>query len=80
MNEEEIIEHRESLAKQIVDIAFKIHKTLGPGLLESVYETCFCYELTKRETPFVTQRNKRLGFIINFAVPLLKNGIKRMIL
>jgi GxxExxY protein len=34
-------EQEEYLAKQIVDIAFKIHKTLGPGLLESVYAKCF---------------------------------------
>jgi len=49
-------EHIESLAKQIVDIAFQIHRTLGPGLLEKVYETCFAYELTKRAIPFVIQK------------------------
>ena len=31
----------EYLAKQIVDIAVKIHKELGPGLLESIYAKCF---------------------------------------
>ena len=36
------------VAKQIVDVAFKIHTTLGPGLLESVYETVMAYELEKR--------------------------------
>jgi GxxExxY protein len=36
------------IAKQIVDVAFKIHTTLGPGLLESVYETVMSYELQKR--------------------------------
>jgi GxxExxY protein len=41
MNENEI-------AKIIVDKAFKIHKTLGPGLLESVYEELLNYELTKQ--------------------------------
>ena len=40
----------------MVDIAITIHKTLGPGLLESVYEKCFCYELTKRDIPFVKQQ------------------------
>ena len=30
----------------IVDCAFKIHKTLGPGLLESAYEECLYYKLT----------------------------------
>ena len=36
------------IAKQIVDVAFKIHTTLGPGLLESVYETIMAFELQKR--------------------------------
>src|SRR2546423_12009829 len=36
------------VAKQIVDVAFKIHSTYGPGLLESVYETIMAYELNKR--------------------------------
>src|SRR5438132_10751060 len=36
------------VAKQIVDVAFKIHTTYGPGLLESVYETIMAYELRKR--------------------------------
>jgi GxxExxY protein len=37
-----------SLAKEIVDSAFKVHKSLGPGLLESVYERVLTYELEKR--------------------------------
>ena len=36
------------IARIIVDVAFKTHTTLGPGLLESVYESAFSYELTKR--------------------------------
>ncbi len=122
--------YQEELGKQVVDIAFQIHKTLGPGLLESVYEKCFCYELNKRNIRFVTQKKvpivydninfeeglrldllienlvivelkaqenyhpvweaqllsylrltgKKLGFIINFTVPLIKDGIKRMVL
>ena len=36
------------IAKEIVDAAYKIHKELGPGLLESVYETVLAYELEKR--------------------------------
>ena len=120
----------EYLAKQIVDIAYHIHKQLGPGLLESVYEKCFCFELAKREISFLKQKEvpiiyeslkiddglrldllieeliiielkaqenyhpvwevqlisylkltgKRLGFLINFHVPLIKDGIKRIIL
>lgn len=120
----------EWLGKQIVDVAFQVHKNLGPGLLEKVYETCFCYELSERSIPFIIQKkvpiiykdiqfeealkldilvddlvivemkaqenyhpvweaqllsymrlsNKSLGYIINFTVPLIKNGIKRMVL
>lgn len=118
------------LTSQVMEISFKLHKTLGPGLLESVYEKCFCYELEKRRIPFLRQKavpiiyedyivdeglridilvddliiielkaqenyhpvweaqllsymklaNKRLGYILNFHVPLMKDGIKRMIL
>jgi len=37
----------DGIAKKIVHAAFVVHKTLGPGLLESVYETCMTYELSK---------------------------------
>jgi hypothetical protein len=36
------------LSKIIVDVAFKIHTQLGPGLLELVYEEIMFFELTKR--------------------------------
>jgi GxxExxY protein len=36
------------IAKEIVDAAFRIHTTLGPGLLESVYDTVLAYELSRR--------------------------------
>lgn len=36
------------IAKEIVDVAFKIHSAYGPGLLESVYEAIMVYELEKR--------------------------------
>ena len=120
----------DAIGKEIVDSAFKVHKALGPGLLESIYETCMVYELTKRglkvrrqvevplfydgvklETPlrvdllvveqviveikavekminlyeaqllsYLRLTNCRLGFLINFHVPLIKDGIKRMML
>ena len=44
------------IAKIIVDCCYKIHTTLGPGLLESVYEEVLCYELAKRELNFVRQK------------------------
>jgi len=37
------------IARIIVDAAYKIHTTLGPGLLESVYEAILAYELEKRK-------------------------------
>jgi len=127
---DELDERREWIGKQVVDIAYHIHKTLGPGLLEKVYEACFSYELYKRDIPFEKQKevaiiyddvifeeglrldilvddlviielkaqedykkiweaqllsylrltDKHLGFIINFNVPLIKEGIKRMVL
>jgi GxxExxY protein len=40
--------HENEIARQIVDCAFKVHKSLGPGLLENVYQTALAYELTKR--------------------------------
>jgi GxxExxY protein len=125
-----LTEREQWLADQVIDIAFTIHKTLGPGLLESVYERCFCHELKSRNISYTKQQsveiiyndlviadglridiligdliilelkaqeeshpvwqaqllsylkltNKRLGYILNFHVPLMKNGIKRMIL
>ena len=120
----------ESIAEKIVDAAFTVHKVLGPGLLERVYEVCFCHELSKRELKYQRQVDlpitydgmifdeglrldvlveeliicelkavdemnpvwkaqilshlrltcKSLGFLINFNVPLIKNGINRIIL
>ncbi len=125
-----LTERENWLAAQIFDIAICIHRSMGPGLLESIYEKCFCYELTNRGIPFERQKtvkllydklvideglridilvdklvvvelkaqeyyhpvwkaqvlsylklsNKRLGYILNFNVPLMKEGIQRMIL
>jgi GxxExxY protein len=38
----------EEVAKSIVDCAIKVHRALGPGLLESAYQECLAYELRKR--------------------------------
>lgn len=56
----------EVLGKQIVDIALSVHKSLGPGLLESVYEKCFCHELHNRKIRFSRQRE----------VAIVYNGLK----
>jgi len=44
------------IARIVLDICFDIHRTLGPGLLESVYEEILCYELTERGIPFERQK------------------------
>jgi GxxExxY protein len=45
----------DDLACRVVDGAFHVHKALGPGLMEGVYETCLAYELDKRRVPYVRQ-------------------------
>ena len=117
------------ISRIVFDAALKVHKALGPGLLESTYEACLYYELTKygllvekqKALPVVYEEikleagyrvdimverkfiievkavdalndvylaqlltylklaNCRLGFLINFNVVLLKNGIKRVV-
>jgi GxxExxY protein len=42
------MEDIEAIARDIVDCAIKVHKALGPGLLESAYQHCHAYELCKR--------------------------------
>ncbi len=54
------------LSREVVDSAFKVHQGLGPGLLESVYETCLAHELRKRGLAVQTQ----------VAVPILYDGMK----
>ncbi len=41
-------EELDALAKSIVDAAVKVHRELGPGLLESTYQTCLAHELRSR--------------------------------
>ena len=122
-------EKEESIGRAVVEAAYAVHSALGPGLLENVYEVCFCHELRKRglgvrrQVPvpiaydglkfdeglrldvliedlvvcelkaadaynpvFLAQiltqlklTGKRLGYLINFNVPIIKNGIKRVI-
>jgi GxxExxY protein len=43
------------LTKRIIGAAIEVHRTLGPGLLESAYEKCLCRELTLREMHFQRQ-------------------------
>jgi len=56
----------EHLAKVVVDAAYRVHTSLGPGLLESVYELCLLHELRKREIPAEQQ----------VRIPILYDGIR----
>ena len=55
-----------------VDICYKIHSTLGPGLLESVYEAAFAYELDKRNIPYTRQQ----GIVANYDNVVLDIGFR----
>jgi GxxExxY protein len=120
----------DKIGKAVVDAAYIVHKELGPGLLEKVYEVCFCHVMETKgfqvkrqlDIPIIFDgivfseglrldvmindlvicelkalenvnpvweaqllshlklTNKRLGYLINFNVPLIKEGIKRMVL
>jgi GxxExxY protein len=52
---EPIPKELDEIGKMIVDCAYTVHRNLGPGLLEKVYEICFCYELAKRGLTYKRQ-------------------------
>ncbi|HMA35034.1 MAG TPA: GxxExxY protein [Chloroflexia bacterium] len=116
-------------SRVVIGAAIEVHRQLGPGLLESAYETCLCYELEQQGLPVVRQQalpvvykgvrldagyrldlvvgdqliveikavegllpihgaqlltylrlsGCPLGLLINFNVPILKDGIKRLV-
>ena len=118
------------ITEAVIGAAIEVHRALGPGLLESAYTQCLCYELTLRKLPFeteaplpVTYKGLKLdcgyrldlvvagtvvvevkaierfvpvheaqlltylrlggwkaGLLINFNVPVLRDGIKRRVL
>ena len=55
----------EEVAKMVLDAAFRVHTALGPGLLESIYETCLAYELKGMGVKFESQ----------IALPIVYNEI-----
>lgn len=118
-----------SVTERIIGCAIEVHRHLGPGLLESIYESALCHEFDvsglqyQRQVPvpvlykgvklgehrldllvendvivelkavdrmdpvfeaqllsYLRLTGKRLGLLVNFNVPVLKRGIKRMIL
>jgi GxxExxY protein len=118
------------ISKEVVEAAYAVHRTLGPGLLESVYEICLAHELEKRGLAVERQvvlpvlydnlrfdagfrldlliekclivelktvdeilpihkaqlltylklSDTRLGLLINFNAPMIKDGLQRIIL
>ena len=56
----------EHLAKVVVDATYRVHSSLGPGLLESVYELCLLHELRKRKIPSEQQ----------VRIPILYDGLR----
>ena len=119
------------LSYEIIGIAIEVHRILGPGLLESAYEECLCYELKQKNIKFdrqlwlpmnyknvivkdkmyrldiwvekkviveiksvetihpvfkkqvltyLKQTGSRLGLLLNFNLPVLKDGIERIVL
>jgi len=55
-SDHEAVMTENAIATEIVNAAFRIHSTLGPGLLESVYHTVLVYELTQRGFRVVSQQ------------------------
>ncbi len=126
---DKISEREDRIGRAVVNAAFKVHKELGPGLLEKIYEVCLEHELVKGgfdvrrqldlpinydgiyfkeglrldlliddlvivECKAIEQTNplwkaqvlshlkltnRRLGYLINFNVVLIKNGITRIV-
>jgi len=118
------------ISQAIIGAAIEVHRTLGPGLLESAYEQCLSHEFSLRQIPFERQKELhvdykgirldcgyrldflvaglivvevkaieallpihqaqllsylklggwKLGLLINFHAPLLRQGIKRVVL
>jgi len=58
--------HENEIATEVVDICYHIHKELGPGLLESVYEEIVCFELQQRGLTFSRQK----------PIPVVWKGVK----
>jgi GxxExxY protein len=119
----------DQISRRIIGAAIEVHRHLGPGLLESAYQTCLAFELSQRGLRFEQQKSlpiqykevkldcgyrmdfvvedeivveikaietllpiheaqllsylriaqKKVGLLINFHVPVLKSGLKRIV-
>ncbi|MGC8763037.1 MAG: GxxExxY protein, partial [Acidobacteriota bacterium] len=49
------LEPNDELTEKVIGAAVEVHRFLGPGLLESAYEDCLCYELSQRGLAFRRQ-------------------------
>ena len=72
----------DKITKNIIGAAIEIHRTLGPGLLESAYQDCLLYELKAMgysvKNSWKIYRSAHCTNL-NFHTKLLQNGIKRFI-
>ena len=125
-----MLSHEKQLTEKVIGAAIEVHRQLGPGLLESVYQVCLARELAVLRIPFEQEKvlpvsykgilletgyrldflvegkvvvelktverieaiheaqlltymrltGSQVGLIINFNVPLLRNGVKRLVL
>ncbi len=68
----------DSLTEKIISSAIEVHRILGPGLLESIYEEALCYELSMRQVQFERQKEVDVVYknrvIKGQRVDLLVNG------
>jgi len=55
-------QNEQDVSRIVVDAAYKVHTTLGPGLLESAYESCMAYEFLQRGIFFERQKSMPLQY------------------
>ena len=69
----------------IVDTALRMHRALGPGLLESVYEVILARALEQRGfhakqlLTYLKLTNRQVGLLIHFGAPTLQEGLRRIV-